>query len=231
MLSSFYRSKKWRDLLDVIKNDRVNDEGYIICEYCGKPITKAYDIIGHHKVELDEENYNNAEIALNPENIMLVHHRCHNYIHNKLGYSNRQIYLVFGPPLSGKSTYVESVREPGDLIIDLDNIWQCISGLPRYEKPNRLKSVVFKIRDTLIESVKYRSGKWNNVYIIGGYPLISERERLIKELGAREVYIECDRDECVKRLYALDDLDHRKVFKSDWLTYIDDWFAKYTPPR
>lgn len=230
MLNDFYRSKKWRHLLDVIKNERLNSEGQVICSYCGKPITNAYDIIGHHIKELTEENYQDATISLNPANIMLVHHRCHNYIHNKLGYSKREIYLVYGAPLSGKSSYVESVHEPGDLIIDLDNIWQCVSGCERYIKPNRLKSIVFKIRDTLLESIKYRNGKWCNVYIIGGYPLISERERLCKELGAKEIYIECNKEECIKRLFALDDNDQRKVQKDDWLKYIEDWFDRYMPP-
>lgn len=229
-LDTFYQSKEWRSLLDVIKHDRLDDNGHVICSYCNKPIVRSYDIIGHHIEELTEDNVNDAEISLNPANVMLVHHKCHNYIHNKFGYSKREIYIVYGAPLSGKTSYVESIREPGDLIIDLDNIWQCVSGCERYIKPNNLKSCVFKVRDTLLDLVKYRNGKWNNVYIIGGYPLISERERLVRELSAKEIYIECDRDECIRRLNALDDTDQRKIQKDDWLIYIDRWFEQYTPP-
>ena len=222
---SFYRGKEWRDLLHRLKQERVNADGQIICEYCGKPIIKAYDMIGHHLIELDEENVNNYDISLNPNNISLVHHRCHNYIHNKLGYSIRQVFIVYGAPLSGKTTFVKDNANVGDLIIDIDSIWQCVSGLPRYNKPNRLKAVVFKQRDSLIECAKYRYGKWGNCYIIGGYPLQSERERLIKELGAREVFINTSQSECMARLESIEDGRDR----DEWARYIADWFARYTP--
>lgn len=226
MLSNFYQSDEWIALRLGVINERLNDEGFVICEYCGKPIVRAYDIIAHHKEELTEENVNDANISLNPENIMLVHHRCHNYIHNKLGYSSKKIYLVYGAPLSGKTSYVKSVREPGDLIIDMDNIWQCVSDCDRYIKPARLNAVVFKVRDTMLDAVRYRLGKWNNAYIIGGYPLISERERLIREFGAEAIYIECSMDECMRRLNECS--DNRD--KTEWAKYISNWFHRYTPP-
>lgn len=220
----FYQSKAWINLLNVLKNERVNEAGEIICEYCGKPITKKYDCIGHHKIPLTESNVNNAEVSLNPDNIALVHHVCHNRIHNKLTnwYVPKQVYLVWGSPFSGKSTYVNEVRERGDLIVDIDNIWQCVSGCKRYVKPDRLKGVVFDVRDKLLESVKYRRGNWNNAYVIGGYPLIGERERLIKTLGAREIFIECSYDECMMRLKNCD--DGRDM--NEWKKYIDDWWRK-----
>ena len=225
-LSTFYRTKEWRKLLDVIKNDRVNEDGQIICEHCGKPIVKAYDIIGHHKKELTEENVNDAEVSLNPDNVELVHHRCHNYIHGKLGYSMRQVYLVYGSPLSGKTSWVKENASEGDMIIDMDSIWQCVSGCKRYVKPPRLKSIVFKVRDMLIESVKYRYGKWNSAYIIGGYPFAAERERLIKDVGAREIFIDVPKEECMRRLHADPDRNCEEYER-----YIDEWFERFGAGR
>lgn len=218
----FYQSKAWINLLNVLKNERVNNQGEIICEYCGKPITRKYDCIGHHKIPLTESNINDINISLNPENIALVHHVCHNHIHNKLGYIEREVWLVWGSPFSGKTTYVQDNMNYGDLIVDIDNIWQCISGYERYVKPDRLKNNVYGIRDTLLEQVKYRRGNWNNAYIVGGYPLIGERERLIKSLGAREIFIDCSYDECIARLKVCN--DGRDV--NEWKKYIDDWWRK-----
>lgn len=225
-LDNFYTSKEWAKFRRVVIGERLTAEGETVCEYCHRPIVRAYDIILHHKQELTEENVNDVMISLNPDNIMLVHHRCHNVIHNKLGHRERGIYLVYGAPLSGKRTYVEEVREPGDLIIDMDSIWQCVSGCDRYTKPQRLNAVVFGVRDYLLDAVRYRRGRWASAYIIGGYPLISDRERLCKELGAREIFIECDRKECINRL--LQSKDGRDF--TTWLGYIDDWFLKYIPP-
>lgn len=223
-LDNFYKSKEWESLLRTIKLDRLNEDDNLICEHCGKPIVKAYDCIGHHTIFLTESNVNDANISLNPKLIQLVHHRCHNKIHNKLGYIKKEIYLVYGSPLSGKTSYVDSVRNDGDLIVDIDNIWECVSGCDRYTKPGRLNAVVFGIRDELMRMVKYRVGKWDNCYIIGGYPLVSERERLCKELGCREVYIDATKEECLKRL----DLSENRN-KSEWKKYIETWWRRYTP--
>ena len=137
----------------------------------------------------------------------------------------RQVYLVYGAPLSGKTSWVKENMSEGDLVIDLDSIWQCVSGCPRYVKPNKLKSVVFRVRDGLLDSVKYRLGKWDNADLIGGYPLQGDRERLCRELGAREIFIDTPEDECLARL--LQDTERNE---DEWLHYIRDWFEQYSPP-
>lgn len=219
-LTDFYNSDEWRNFRAVVIAERLTTEGLTIDEVTGKPIVKAYDIILHHLTELTEENVNDVNISLNPKNIQIVSHKTHNIIHNKLGYGCRQVYIVYGAPLSGKTSYVKDSANEGDLIIDIDNIWQCVSGCDRYIKPNRLKSTVFKVRDTLLDVVKYRAGKWNNAYIIGGYPLQSERERLVKDLGARLIYIECPKEICLQRL------EQDTERGEEWRGYIEDWFVK-----
>ena len=223
-LYNFYRSEQWQNLLKVLKNDpkRMDANGNLVCSHCGLPIVKKYDCIGHHIIELTEQNYTDYNISLNPVNIQLVHHKCHNIIHNKLFSNHRQVFLVYGSPLSGKSTWVANNMTEGDLVIDMDNIWQCVSGCDRYVKPNRLTSVVFSVRDNLLESVKYRRGKWLNAYIIGGYPFKAERERLIDSLGAREVFIDITYEECIKRLERCEDRD-----KKVWEQYLSDWWLQY----
>lgn len=221
-LFSFYRGKEWRKLLEGLKFERVNEEGQLICEYCGKPIVRAYDAIGHHKVELTEENVNDYSVSLNPDNVAFVHHSCHNRIHDKLGYSRREVYLVYGPPRAGKTTWVRENMTEGDLMVDMDNVWECVSGCERYVKPRRLNAVAFRVRDVLIDAVKYRLGKWRNAYVIGGYPLSSERERLCKELGAREVFIDTTKEECIQRAEGME-----KDSVEGWKKYVEEWFERY----
>lgn len=224
MLSSFYTSKDWIGLIQIIRMQRINSQGELICEHCGKPIVHKYDCIGHHVIELTEENYQNANISLNPDNIMLVHHRCHNKIHNRLGLSYaKQVYLVYGSPLSGKSTYVRESMNYGDIVVDIDNIWECISGQERYVKPNRLKQNVFAMRDFMIDMIRTRRGNWLNAYVIGGYPLVSERERLIRSLGAREVFIDTPKEVCIERLRSFSNRPN------DYEKYIEEWWEKYRP--
>lgn len=216
-LGNFYKSKEWEKLISILRLERVNENGELICEHCGKPIAKKYDCIGHHKVELNEANVNNPDIAFNPENIMLIHFRCHNQIHQRFEGFRQEVYLVYGPPCSGKTTWVESVSNPDDLILDLDRIWECICFSDKYHKPNRLKSNVFGIRDAMLDQIKTRTGMWRNAYVIGGYALSSDRDRICDLLGARPVFIDTDEDTCLSR-----------VKSEQWKDYIYEWFDSYT---
>lgn len=217
-VNEFYHCKEWIDLMKNIRLERNN-----ICEFCNKPIVNAYDSIGHHKIALTDFNINDTNISLNPENIMLVHHRCHNLIHNKLGKPQQNVYIVYGSPCSGKSTYVRDNIEVGDLIVDMDNIWQSISGCDRYTKPEQLKANVFAVRNLLIDNIKLRVGNWSNAYIVGGYPLVSERERLSNQLGARLIYIDTSKEECISRLE--NNPQGRNI--TEWRKYIEDWWEKF----
>ena len=223
MLADFYRSKEWEQLRRRLMLERVNAEGFIICAHCGRPIIKKYDCIGHHLVELTESNYRDASVSLNPDNIALVHHKCHNEIHEKTGCKQKKVYIIWGSPMSGKNTYVQGVAKYGDLILDIDNLWQAISGRPRYEKPNRIKENVFHLHNQVLTMIAQRMGYWNAAYVIGGYALPSERERLAQRLGAECIHIDTTKEECLARLAACQ--DGRK--KTEWEKYISDWWYTF----
>ena len=58
-----------------------------------------------------------------------------------------KVFVVWGPPGAGKSTYVQKVKGRNDLVIDLDVIIEDMSGKPRYEKT----------KDELIAGIKKRN--------------------------------------------------------------------------
>lgn len=221
--SYFYKSKEWRKLLEVLKLERVETygeyEGELLCAHCGKPIVKAYDCIGHHTIPLTEANVNDPAISLNGELIQLVHHKCHNEIHSRFGSESRKrVYLVYGPPNSGKTTWVHENAGVNDLILDMDSIWQMISVNDRYVKPNRLKQNVFAVRDCLLDMIKMRTGKWQNAYIIGGYPMQMERENMERIYGCEPISIFENEDVCLMRSEGKPD---------EWKNYVRQWFDNY----
>ena len=134
----------------------------------------------------------------------------------------RQVCIVYGAPMSGKNTYVAQNAVEGDLIVDFDRIFEAITPTPRYRHTEQVKRIAFGIRDYLFDQVRTRNGTWDTAWIIGGYPRKMERERLAARLGASLVLVECDKDECYKRLYACD--DGRGL---EWGEFIDDWFLNY----
>lgn len=227
--TDFYRQKRWRELRRVLMHERSGADG-LICEHCGKPILKDYDAILHHKIELTPQNVNDDSIAYNPDNLIFVHAKCHNEIHNRFGGRvktwQRKVYYVYGAPCSGKSTFVQNNMQLGDLVLDIDRLWSALSGQPDYIKPNELKAVVFNARNAILDSVKTRAGNWQTAWIIEGGALLGDRMRRIETLGAESIYIDTSRDECIQRLVAD---DSRAAVQSQWIDYINDWFNSYQP--
>ncbi len=227
-LADFYRTDEWEALVAVLSLERANEAGDIICEHCGKPIVLKYDRIGHHKKHLTLGNVNDANVSLNPENIAFVHHRCHNEIHERFGFGKpnirqpKKVYLVHGSPCSGKSTYTASVAGKGDLILDMDAIWACISNTDAQGihagHDDRLRQNVFKVRDCILDMIKTRFGEWQNAYIIGGYPRIMERERMATIYGAEMIHIDTPRDVCELRASER---------PKEWRQYIASYWDAY----
>ena len=116
----------------------------------------------------------------------------------------------------GKSTWVNDVATQDDLIVDIDKIWECISFCDKYNKPNKLKTNAFEVRNNLMEQVKMRVGNWQNAFIVGTYPLKMERQRIADKLGAELIFIECDKETCLLR--AKDE---------NWKKYIEEWFEDF----
>lgn len=213
-LSNFYKSVEWVKLRELLMLERVDQNGDVVCEHCHKPIVNKYDCIGHHKTPLTESNVNDYSVSLNPENIMLVHHKCHNAIHNRFGAWTRHVYIVYGSPCAGKTTFVNERALKDDLIIDIDRIYEAINN----GRSNRLYDNVMQVYRLLIDMVKTRNGKWVNAFIIRGFPLKGERERLAAMLDAELVFIDTDQQTCLKRAYKR---------APDYDKFVVDWWQKF----
>jgi len=226
-LAQFYNSEIWRVFRLQLIDERTNKtDGILYCEHSGKPLVKSFDIVAHHIKPLTMANVNDFSVSLNPENIMLVSQSAHNEIHARFGYTaQRKVYYVYGAPCSGKTTFVNSIKGNSDIVFDIDNIWECLTG-ERYNKPNALKANVFALRDSLTDMIRTRTGKWERAYFIEGGARKSDRERKIALLGAEPIFIDTDKETCLNRL-ASDD-KRTKEQKAEWTKFIEQWFEDYT---
>lgn len=223
-LSSFYSSSQWADFRRNFIAERLKRDGEIRCEYSGKVIVDSFDIVLHHKTYLTAQNVNDYSVSLNPENIMIVTRKAHNEIHDRFANANapKKVFYVYGAPCSGKTTFVNNIKGKNDIVVDMDLIWQCITG-DEYRKPPALNSNAFAIRDLLYDQIKKRVGKWNNAFIITGGAIKGARIREIEQFGAEPIYIDTPKEECLKRLKNA----HEKDITA-WTQYIETWFNDYT---
>ena len=224
-LAEFYNSKIWKDFRSALIMER-SKGGVLLDEFSGEPIYNAYDIVAHHITPLTMANVNDYGISLNPENIMLVTHKSHNIIHSRFGYiAQRKVYLVWGAPCAGKTSFVNRIKGNSDLVCDMDNIWQSLTGGKRYYKPNALKTNAFIVRDALLDSIATRAGNWERAFVITG----KRDERLRDRLGAEEIYIDTDKETCLERLQ--NDNERTPEQKELWKKYIENYFENFNPPR
>ena len=220
-LQRFYASKRWRDLRQVLIIQR-----HGICDRCGKDFSyDTSELIAHHKEHLTDESLSDPEVAVNPDNIEIVCQKCHAHYHPDKGFVKRkQVFIVYGSPLSGKSSYVRQNMESGDLVVDQDAIEAALSFDPLYLKHKSISKTVFAVRDFLYDQIRIRAGDWSTAWIIAGLPRKTDRERLAARLGASCILVEATREECYSRLYDADDGRF-----PEWETYIDQWFRDYIP--
>ena len=225
-LDNFYTSRTWAKFIEQLRQERTNENGELLCERCGKPILRKYDCIGHHVTELTEENVNDYDVSLNPDNVKLIHHKCHNEEHQRFGGFRQRVFLVYGSPCSGKTSWVDETANGDDLILDVDRLWDALCNDGRYHKqvgkskrPGRISPVIFAVRDCIFDQIRTRSGMWRNAYIIGGYPLRTDRDRLCNLLGAEPIYCEATLDECLARAET--------ERPPEWKDYIRRWFEDY----
>lgn len=224
-LPQFYTSELWRNFRKALILERTSADGVLYCEHSGKPLVQTYDIVAHHKIPLTMANVNDYGISLNPDNVMIVSQSAHNEIHGRFGYlAERKVYYVYGAPCAGKTTFVRNIKGNSDIVLDMDSIWECITG-KRYEKPNALKTNAFIIRDTMTDMIRTRAGRWEKAFVIEGGARKAERERKLALLGAEPIYIDTDKETCLRRLAS--DESRTDMQKVEWTKYINDWFEDY----
>ena len=79
MKEKVYKTARWQKVRQAVI-DRDKD----ICYFCHRLILKRRTI--HHLQELNEENWNDEEIAYNLDNLVECHADCHDIHHQRYGY-------------------------------------------------------------------------------------------------------------------------------------------------
>ena len=132
------------------------------------------------------------------------------------------LYIVYGAPCSGKSTYVKNHREWNDLVYDYDEITKAMSGRKR-PKATELIGSLLNLRRRLI--LDYRDGKYtnNNLWIIATY-LSQELKNDLKDLAVEYIEMDPGIETCLERLRS--DRDGRNI--KDATKAIEQYYIRET---
>jgi predicted kinase len=131
--------------------------------------------------------------------------------------------LVCGPPGAGKSTYVQDLAAPGDIIIDLDLCRQAVGGAQWISDPE-VDRRAFSLRGDLIRSLAQKAE--GRAWLIVSAPSKQERETWLEALGpmASLVLLDTDAATCKQRI----DSDPARAQASKSLRdAVDRWHLKH----
>lgn len=141
----------------------------------------------------------------------------------------KKVYLITGSIGAGKSTYAKKRAKENDVIFDLDELNKAMGGKLHEDKSKRL-SVLLKMREAAFDAIADRSGEWENAYVITAS---SDREKvneLLRKLGAEEVRIETDLEECKERILNDDsrpDKEREIGLTKNWHKSTREQFAEW----
>lgn len=133
------------------------------------------------------------------------------------------VYLVWGPPASGKTSYVREHMRNGDMVVDLDLIKQSISMADKTMASDVLLDTAISIRDYIYSLIEKRTMK-TDVWVTAGLPTKKERDAVINKIKPdKVVYIDTPQSICVKQ--AND--DNERTNKDKQIEIINKWFRRY----
>ena len=126
------------------------------------------------------------------------------------------VYLIYGAPCSGKSTYVKEHFKTGDIVCDVDRIYSAISFNEEHQTELYAEKVASELYKHMLNIIKNRQGRWKNAYVISLANTKEKLNRLKEDINADEViYIDTPFEVCIERA-------KERPFYFPWI--IEDWF-------
>lgn len=136
-----------------------------------------------------------------------------------------RVYIVWGSPGSGKTTYVKNNMDKGDMVVDLDLIKQSISMASKTNATDNLLNTALSIQEHLYNLIEYREViRCNNIWVVAGLPNAIDREYLKNRLRAELIQIKATKEECIDRAMKDDEREDKEL----QMRIIDKWFANFT---
>lgn len=224
-----YNSKEWKELREAVFLRDME-----VCQVCGVRVSRAkghpHSAVGNHKIK----HNNDPELFYDIDNIETVGKSCHDgfiqSLEKSFGLSHPYwlepsavpIEIVCGPAGAGKTTYCLENAGPKDIIIDLDDMREEITGKRHSVVSGDDLGQMLHLRNKKLSSLKSR--KAGKAYFIVGAPTRAEREWWRDKLQGKIVLISTSRETCIERVRS----------SGQWrIDAVNRWFSpkQFTPPQ
>ena len=111
------------------------------------------------------------------------------------------VHLIFGPPAAGKTTYVETHKDPGDIVIDLDQMKAQVGG-KFWDTDPLVFHKAMQARNGALHALRHK--QHGKAYVIVTGPTQQARDAWKAALGpkATQTVLDTPEDTCIARIEA-----------------------------
>lgn len=140
------------------------------------------------------------------------------------GKEGKRVFVIYGPPGAGKSTFVENNAKKGALILDFDKLVSSITNIPTHRKPEHLLKFAWEARDAILNQLDKTEDPITAWIIDSGFKR-SKIDEYIARYGAKVFVLETPELVCIQRV----DADLNRDMSTDWQGLIRLWWSTYRP--
>ena len=132
------------------------------------------------------------------------------------------VTIVVGPPAAGKTTYVMGRMKSGDLVVDMDRLYEALTAQPQGRTSKAALPFVAAARDAVVSRI-VRGGDIGHAWVVATLPEADKRKALAARLRARVLVLDVDEATCIERIRS------RDGDQAVWAELVRDWWRRYQP--
>jgi len=135
----------------------------------------------------------------------------------------KNVFIIWGAPASGKTTYVREHKGKYDIVVDLDYLAAALSmSSDVQDKNSDAFFLALDVRNLLYDLIAERKYNFEAVWIVTMLPEKDKRIRLQQKLKAELIHIDTGKEECLLRART----DGSRRDKQTQYKIIHDYFEK-----
>lgn len=131
-----------------------------------------------------------------------------------------RIVVVYGAPMSGKTTYVNEVMQDTDLVFDYDALTQALTNSQYQQHNDSAHKLVMDIRNKMVDHAKQTTE--GTLYMITTYLSYTLLDKVETHFNTQYKQMDTSLDECKRRLSISDRHNKQHVMQ-----VIHEWYGKY----